>query len=93
MISMAKITIDDQFKNHLLSSYPINEDLLDHLLEDLGEYFLTGVKEYIGIRHQQLQKEGLDNAEIYKKIQIELKRRRFAPPELSIRQIRRIIYG
>ncbi len=90
---MAKIILDDQFKNYLLSTYPIDESLLSHLVEDLGEYFSTDVKKFIGLRHQKLQKEGLKNDKIYSQIHEELKERRFAAPELSIRQIRRIIYG
>lgn len=90
---MAKITLDEQFKNHLLSSYPIDESLLNHLIEDLGDYFSKDAKDFISLRHQQLHKEGLRNNEIYTRIHRELKERRFAAPELSIRQIRRIIYG
>jgi len=90
---MSKIDLDENFRNHLLNSYPVSEDLLDHILEDLGDYFALDVKEYIGIRHQQLQKEGRQNNDIYELIQKELDERRFAAPRLSIRQIRRIIYG
>ncbi|MDA3959136.1 hypothetical protein [Oceanispirochaeta sp.] len=90
---MAKISLDEQFRHHLLTSYPVSSDLLDHLLEDLGEYFAVEVKDFIGKRHQDLQKEGHSNDEIYSLIQKELKQRRFAASDLSLRQIRRIIYG
>jgi hypothetical protein len=90
---MAKINLDDQFRNHLLSSYPVSAELLDHLLEDLGDYFSLKVHDFIGMRHRELQKEGFSNSEIYSLIQDEVKHRRFASSELSIRQIRRIIYG
>jgi len=90
---MQKIYLDENFRNHLLNSYPITEELLNHILDDIGEYFSAEVKEYIGIRHQQLQKEGLQNRDIYTLIRKELKERRFASPDLTLRQIRRIIYG
>lgn len=90
---MAKITLDKQFKNYLLSAYPIDESLLDHLLEDLGDYFAHDVQSYISVRHQQLKDEGLKNNEIYGLLQKELNEKRFAVPEMSIRQIRRAIYG
>lgn len=90
---MSKITLDEQFKNYLLSSYPVDESLLSHLVEDLGDYFSTEVKDFISQSHQELQKEGLKNDEIYLQIHKQLKERRFAAPELSLRQIRRIIYG
>ena len=90
---MAKITLDDQFKNYLLSAYPVDESLLNHLVEDLGDYFSKDTKEFICLRHQELHNEGLRNSEIYIQIQKELKERRFAAPEMSVRQIRRAIYG
>ncbi|MBI9097210.1 MAG: hypothetical protein JEY91_01970 [Spirochaetaceae bacterium] len=90
---MANITLDEKFKNYLLSAYPVDESLLNHLLEDLGDYFSRDIKDYIGYRHHQLHSEGKRNNEIYLQIQNELKERRFAAPEMSIRQIRRAIYG
>ncbi len=90
---MSKIILDDAFRNHLLSSYPVKPDHLDHLLEDLGEYFSLEPKEFICRRHNELQKDGLRNKEIYNRIQNELETRLFSTPSLSIRQIRRIIYG
>ena len=90
---MANITLDEKFKNYLLSVYPVDESLLNHLLEDLGDYFSRDIKEYISCRHQQLHSEGKRNNEIYIQIQNELKERRFAAPEMTLRQIRRVIYG
>lgn len=90
---MAKIKIDENFRSHLLSSYPLEEDVLDHLLDDLGDYFSDDMPSFTSRRHQQLQKEGLKNGEIYKRIQTELTERRFSAKSLTIRQIRRIIYG
>jgi hypothetical protein len=48
---------------------------------------------YIRRRHRALQAEGLSNAEIFARIVPELAHLRFRAPELSERQIRRIIYG
>ncbi|MDC7234498.1 MAG: hypothetical protein PQJ58_14795 [Spirochaetales bacterium] len=90
---MAKIRIEENFRNHLLSSYPLEEEVLDHLLDDLGEYFSDDLPDFISRRHQQLQREGLKNTEIYKRIQKEIEERRFTAGSLSIRQIRRSIYG
>ncbi|MDA3811372.1 MAG: hypothetical protein PF518_13695 [Spirochaetaceae bacterium] len=90
---MAKLILDEQFKNYLLSTYPVDESLLNRLVEDLGDYFSRDVKEFIAERHHILHGEGMKNEEIYKVIQRELRERRFAGPELSERQIRRVIYG
>lgn len=90
---MAKIELDETFKNYLLSSYPIDESLLNSLLDDMGEYLLQDVGDFIFKRHREMQKQGVKNERIYEKIQKELKTRSFAGPELSLRQIRRAIYG
>ena len=83
------------------------EDLLDHLVQttrleraearrvvqEVLSFFSETAESYVVRRHQELQSEQLRNAAIYERIVAELKARRFAGPELSTRQIRRIIYG
>lgn len=90
---MANLIIEEAFKQYLLSSYPIDEILLDKLTQDLGDYFSLSVSEFVSSRHGELHSQGLKNSEIYEQIQKEILNRRFAGPELTIRQIRRIIYG
>lgn len=90
---MAKLVIDEKFRHYLLSSYPVDAGLLDRLVEDLGEYFSQSVQEYILSRHRELHSSGIRNNEIYVQIQSELKEKRFIGPDLSVRQIRRVIYG
>lgn len=48
---------------------------------------------YVRRRHRALQGEGLTNAAIYERLAVELSVWRFRAPELSPRQIRRMIYG
>ncbi len=90
---MAKINLDEKLKNYLLSAYPIDESLLNHIVDDIGEYYSFEVKEFISVRHRQLHHLGMKNEQIYLKIQKELKERRFIGPDMSLRQIRRVIYG
>ncbi|MBN2655508.1 MAG: hypothetical protein JXR86_00500 [Spirochaetales bacterium] len=90
---MAKMELEESFRQYLLSSYPIDEALLQHLLDDLGEYFLKAPEDFIVQRHRQLQRRGMKNEEIYRRIQSELKSRPFAGPDMSLRQIRRAVYG
>lgn len=90
---MSGIRLDEQFEQHLLSSYSLGKVELYRLLDDLSGAFDESVESYIQKRHLALQKEGKKNAFIYEVIQRELKTHRFIAPELSIRQIRRVIYG
>lgn len=55
--------------------------------------FPLGVDEYIEARHAELQRQGVQNNEIFERIASELPNLRFKAPELSARQIRRRIYG
>ena len=62
-------------------------------LEVLAEYNET-LEEFVTRRHGELKAvQGLKNERIYRRIREELASRRFAAPELSERQIRRMIYG
>jgi nicotinic acid phosphoribosyltransferase len=90
---MIMLRIDEDFKHHILQNYPLSHRDLEMLLDDLGEFFKRDYREYIRDRHLQLQKQNMKNDEIYRMIQGELPRLRFSAPELSTRQIRRIIYG
>lgn len=44
-------------------------------------------------RHRELQAGGLVNDEIFDRIARELAHRAVAPPELTRRQLRRLVYG
>ena len=63
--------------------------VVDDVLTLLGET----VEEYVRRRHAALQTRGVRNAEIFPTLQRELGSRRFRAPELSERQLRRLVYG
>jgi hypothetical protein len=48
---------------------------------------------FVRRRHRALQSEGLANAAIYARLTVELSTWRFRAPQLTQRQIRRMIYG
>jgi hypothetical protein len=60
---------------------------------DVLAYFDERAEEYVRRRHRELQSGGLSNAVIFERIASELPHRAVAPPELSLRQLRRIVYG
>jgi hypothetical protein len=63
--------------------------VVNEVLEFLGET----PEDYIRRRHLRLQNQGLSNPEIFARLTQELQRWRFRAPQLSERQIRRVIYG
>ena len=63
------------------------------VVSDVVAYFAEHTETYVRRRHHWLQAHGLRNPEIFAQIRTELARRVVAPPALSERQLRRIIYG
>lgn len=63
------------------------------VVEDVLAWYSEPVEDYVRRRHRTLQTSGLRNAEIYARIGAELRDRVVAAPELTERQVRRIVYG
>ena len=63
------------------------------LVDDVLAYFNETSDEFVRRRHRELQREGMANATSFAVIAAELEQRRVAGPQLSERQIRRVIYG
>jgi hypothetical protein len=81
-----------QLIDHLVRSGLTHGDA-SRIVSDVLAYFSEGTEEFVRRRHRELQHNGLPNAEIFALISHELMSRRVAAPELSERQIRRVIYG
>lgn len=63
------------------------------VIDDVVAYYAEPHEDYVRRRHDELQTYGLKNPAIFAQISTELARRVVAAPELSLRQLRRIVYG
>ncbi len=63
------------------------------VVEDVIAFHAEPVEAYVRRRHAHLKTYGAKNDEIFARIAEELRGRVVAPPELSERQLRRIVYG
>jgi hypothetical protein len=63
------------------------------VVADVIAYFGETAEEYVRRRHGELRDRQRKNEEIWPQIAAELGGRRFGVPELSERQLRRIVYG
>jgi hypothetical protein len=63
------------------------------VIDDVVSYYAEPTEEYVRRRHDELQTYGLRNNAIFEQISTELEGRVVAAPELSLRQLRRIVYG
>ncbi|CAL9453235.1 hypothetical protein [Streptomyces sp. enrichment culture] len=83
----------DELVDHLTRTTPLNRGEALRVIQDVLAYFDETTTEFVRRRHRELQAQGLLNAEIFERIEADLKYRAVAPPELSLRQLRRIVYG
>ncbi len=63
------------------------------VVADVATYFNETVEEFVRRRHAELRRRPHKNEEIWPLLAAELEQRRFAAPDLSERQLRRIVYG
>ncbi|MGP2436804.1 hypothetical protein [Streptomyces sp. JW3] len=83
----------DELVDHLTRSTPLNRGEALRVVQDVLAYFDETTEEYVRRRHRELQAQGLVNATIFERIKAELAYRAVAPPELTLRQLRRVVYG
>nr|WP_153426617.1 hypothetical protein [Streptomyces alkaliphilus] len=79
--------------DHLTRTTPLGRGEAARVVLDVLAYFDETVEEYVRRRHRELQARGLRNTAIFEVVSEELRHRAVAPPELSLRQLRRIVYG
>jgi hypothetical protein len=83
----------DDLLDHLERSTPLSRGEADRVVRDVLAYYHETVEGFVRRRHGELARRGLRNDEAFEQIGAELRERRVAAPELSLRQIRRLIYG
>ncbi|MFP3992238.1 hypothetical protein U9R90_33175 [Streptomyces sp. E11-3] len=83
----------DDLVDHLTRSTPLQRGEALRVIQDVLAYFDETTEDFVRRRHRELQGQGLVNSAIFEQIAADLTYRAVAPPELSLRQLRRIIYG
>ncbi|WP_433571411.1 hypothetical protein [Streptomyces sp. CA-251247] len=83
----------DDLIDHLVRSTALQRGEAARVILDVLAYFDEKTEEFVRRRHRELQSGGMANTEIFERIATELPHRAVAPPELSLRQLRRIVYG
>jgi hypothetical protein len=79
--------------DHLVRTTHLPTGIARRVVGDVVAYFSEPVEAVVRRRHRELQAAGRSNPEIFDRIAAELAARPVAAPELTPRQIRRIIYG
>ncbi len=84
---------DPDLVSHLVATTSMTEGEAARVIEDVVAFHAQPVEHYVRERHAHLKTYGVRNPEIFALIAEELEQRVVAPPQLSERQLRRIIYG
>lgn len=78
---------------HVAGSTGLPAPVAARVVADLIAYFGETTEEFVRRRHTELKRRQLRNADIWTVLAGELDARPFAAPELTERQLRRIVYG
>ncbi|MFF4344189.1 hypothetical protein ACFY00_30210 [Kitasatospora sp. NPDC001540] len=78
---------------HLTRTTPLAPGEAARVVAEVLAYFAETTEEYVRRRHGELQARGLTNEQIFTRLGGELAARRVAAPQLSARQLRRMVYG
>lgn len=80
--------------DHLAVTLGLPQDRLARLLEEVRTLYGMTLPDFVKSRHAEYrQRMGLRNEDIYRRILEDIREWRFKAPEVSIRQIRRMIHG
>jgi hypothetical protein len=83
----------DDLIAHLVRSTPLDHGEAARVVAEVVGYFSEELPDFVRRRHAELKRRGLTNEQIFAVLGAELATRRVAPPPLSARQLRRIVYG
>ena len=78
---------------HVTASTGLPSATAARVVADVVAYFGETVEAFVRRRHHELRLRQLKNDQIWPAIAAEMQARRFGPPALSHRQLRRIVYG
>ena len=84
---------DPDLVRHVTLSTGLTPAEAARVVEDVLAFHAETVEDYVRRRHAELKTYGAKNAEIFAVLAGELGGRLVAAPELSERQLRRIVYG
>lgn len=84
---------DTELVQRVASSTGLSPAVAARVVDDVLAFHREPVEDYVRRRHAHLQTYGAKNAEIFATVAAELRGRLVAAPELTERQLRRIVYG
>jgi hypothetical protein len=87
------VPADNALVDHLVAGTGLSPAEARRVVEDVVAFYAEPVEDYVRRRHAELKTYGAKNVEIFARLAEELAERVVAAPELSERQLRRIVYS
>jgi len=87
------VPADPELVAHLVESTGLGPAEAARVIDDVVAFHAETLEQYVRRRHAHLKTHGARNDEIFAQLRAELRDRVVAAPDLSERQLRRIIYG
>jgi hypothetical protein len=87
------VSADPRLVRHVVASTGLGAAEAARVIEDVLAFHHEPVEAYVRRRHAELKLRGAKNADIFTLLRDELAHRVVAAPDLTERQLRRIIYG
>ena len=84
---------DPDLVGHVVATTGLAPEVARRVVEDVLAFHAEPVGGYVRRRHAELRTYGARNPEIFARLAEELRHRVVAAPELSERQLRRLVYG
>lgn len=84
---------DPELVSRISEAYGVPASQAERIIEEVLIAYGDTVEEWVRSRHIRLRSRGMRNEDIYRRLEEELPNRRFSSDPLSLRQIRRLIYG
>ncbi|MCL2541554.1 MAG: hypothetical protein FWE71_03730 [Nocardioidaceae bacterium] len=85
--------VDQQLLAHVMAGTGLTSAEATRLVEDVVAFHREPVADVVRRRHAELRRSGLRNEQIFTRLRAELAERVVAAPDLSERQLRRLIYS
>lgn len=79
--------------DHLRHTTPLSEGEASRVVAEVLSYFSEDLTAFVRRRHAELKSQAFTNEEVFVQVRAEIAARRFTVPQISLRQLRRIIYG
>ncbi len=90
---MSRREDDADLVDRVAATTGLNHAEARRVIDDILAWYDERVEDVVRRRHAELKLRGVRNEQAFPMIATELTRRVVAPPELSVRQLRRIVYG